>query len=325
VRYLVTGCAGFIGSHVVERLLTEGHDVLGLDDFSTGHERFLSVARKSPRFRFLRADLLGPAPLSEALTGCDAVIHLAANADVRFGPHYPRRDLEQNTIATANLLDAMRAAGVSKLLFASTAAVYGEPKVVPTPEDAPFPVQTSLYAASKLACEGLIQSYCEAFGFQSWIFRFVSVLGERYTHGHVADFCRQLGQDPSSLRILGDGRQRKSYLHVSDCVDAMILAFGKATEKVNIFNLGSDEHCSVTESAGWICSELGLSPRLEFSGGKRGWVGDNPFVYLDCSRIRKLGWRPSRGIHESVTGTVRWLKSAPWALDSGSNRRKVGF
>src|SRR5262249_54570563 len=156
--------------------------------------------------------------LTEALAGSEFVFHLAANADVRFGTNHPRRDLEQNTIATFNVLEAMRANGIAKIAFSSTGSVYGEAKTIPTPEDAPCPVQTSLYGASKIAGEGLISAYCEGFGFQGWIFRFVSVLGPRYTHGHVFDFFRKLSADPTRLEVLGNGTQRKSYMHVNDCV-----------------------------------------------------------------------------------------------------------
>jgi len=243
-------------------------------------------------------------------------MHLAANADVRFGTEHPRKDLEQNTIATYNVLEAMRANGIKRIAFSSTGSVYGEAAVIPTPEDAPFPVQTSLYGASKLAGEGLIAAYCEGYGFQSWIFRFVSILGERYTHGHVFDFYKQLKQDPTKLRVLGDGKQRKSYLHIQDCIDAMLLAMEKTTDKVNVFNLGVDDYCVVTDSIGWICETLGVKPTLEFTGGDRGWIGDNPFIYLDTARIRALGWSPRLNIREGVLKTVGYLRANEWVLEA---------
>ena len=208
----VTGAAGFIGSNLVDRLLAEGHTVTGFDNFSTGQRRFLESAHLHPGFRLVEGDLLELDAVKSAMTGSDFVFHLAANADVRFGPDHPRRDLEQNTIVTWNVLEAMRASGAKRIAFSSTGSVYGEPDVFPTPETAPFPVQTSLYAASKLAAEGMIAAYATAFGYQSWIFRFVSILGERYTHGHVLDFYRQLLEHPERLDVLGNGRQRKSYL-----------------------------------------------------------------------------------------------------------------
>ena len=204
MTYVVTGCAGFIGSNLVDRLLRDGHAVVGYDNFSTGQPEFLSDAGRSPRFTLVRGDTLDLDALTAATRGAEAVFHLAANADVRFGTDDPRRDLEQNTVATFNVLEAMRGNGIRRIAFASTGSIYGEPEVFPTPETAPFPVQTSLYGASKLAAEGLIQAYCEGFGFQGHIFRFVSILGERYTHGHVVDFYRQLRADPSRLHVLGN-------------------------------------------------------------------------------------------------------------------------
>src|SRR5688500_16061125 len=233
----VTGCAGFIGSTLCDRLLDAGYAVVGLDNFSTGMARFLEHARENPRFRLIQGDLLETNVINEAMRGADSVLHLAANADVRFGTAHPRKDIEQNTIATFNVLEAMRTNGVRRIAFASTGSIYGEPQIFPTPENAPFPVQTSLYGASKLAGEGLISAYCEGFGFQGYIFRFVSILGERYTHGHVFDFYRKLLQNPEELPVLGNGLQRKSYLYVQDCVDAMLLALERSTERVNIFNL----------------------------------------------------------------------------------------
>ncbi|MGH9147644.1 MAG: NAD-dependent epimerase/dehydratase family protein, partial [Vicinamibacterales bacterium] len=248
MRAFVTGGAGFIGSTLVDRLLDEGHTVVAFDNFSTGQTRFLERARHLSGFELVRGDTLDPPAVVAAMRGADTVFHLAANADVRFGTNHPRLDLEQNTIATFNVLEAMRANGIRRIMFASTGSIYGEATVIPTPESAPFPVQTSLYGASKLAGEGLIQAYCEGFGFQAWIFRFVSILGERYTHGHVFDFYKSLKVDPTRLRVLGNGRQRKSYLYIQDCLDAILLAMSRAGEHVNIFNLGTDEYCLVNDS-----------------------------------------------------------------------------
>jgi len=317
-KVFITGCAGFIGSNLANRLLSKGHEVVGLDNFSTGQERFLPDTQQNSKFRLIRGNLLDEASLKEGMAGCDMVFHLGANADVRFGTDHPRRDLEQNTQATFNVLEAMRANGITKIAFSSTGSVYGEAKVFPTPEDAPFPVQTSLYGASKLAGESLIQAYCEGFGFQSWIFRFVSILGERYTHGHVFDFYKQLRNDPSCLRILGNGKQRKSYLYIQDCLDAILLAVDGAKEKVNIFNLGVDGYCQVNDSIGWICREMGVSPKLEYTGGDRGWVGDSPFIFLDTKKIQSLGWKPTVSIEEAVLRTVRWLRENEWVLGARS-------
>jgi UDP-glucose 4-epimerase len=252
------------------------------------------------------------------MAGSDIVFHFAANADVRFGTHHPFKDLEQNTIVTYNVLEAMRANGIRKIAFSSTGSVYGEAAVFPTPENAPFPVQTSLYGNSKVAAEGLISSYCEGFGFQGFIFRFVSILGERYTHGHVFDFYQQLRADPSKLEVLGNGKQRKSYLYIHDCIDAVMVAIEKATAPVNIFNLGQDEYCEVNQSIGWICQRLKLTPELTYTGGERGWIGDNPFIFLDCSRIRSLGWTPRMSIRDGVVATLEYLIANPWVVEARS-------
>lgn len=313
---IITGCAGFIGSNLVDRLLANGHQVTGIDNFSTGQRQFLDSVLVHPNFRLIQGDLLNLDALRLAFTGCEAVFHLAANADVRFGTDYPRKDLEQNTIATYNVLEAMRANGIKKIVFSSTGSVYGEAPVVPTPEDGPFPIQTSLYGASKVAGEGLIAAYCEGFGFQSWIFRFVSILGERYTHGHVFDFYQKLKADPTRLSVLGNGKQRKSYLYVQDCIDAILLAMDKANDKVNIFNLGVDGYCEVNDSIAWICEELGVKPKLEYSGGDRGWIGDNPFIFLDTKKIQSLGWKPQWGIKDGVVKTVEYLRANEWVFEA---------
>ena len=319
MRSFVTGAAGFIGSSVTDRLLAEGHDVTGWDNFSTGQNEFVQGALQQKNYRLIRGDNLDLAALTETMEGCDTVFHFAANADVRFGIKHSRRDLEQNTLATFNVLEAMRTNGVNRIAFSSTGSVYGEAEVIPTPEDCPFPVQTSLYGASKVAGEGLIEAYCEGFGFEGYIFRFVSILGERYTHGHVFDFYRQLLQHPDHLRVLGDGTQRKSYLYVSDCVLAVLQAVQSgsarnAKHRSKVYNLGAPEYCRLTDSIGWICDYLGLSPKLEFTGGDRGWVGDNPFIFLDTKKIQEIGWRATVSIREAVERTVNWLRENQWVL-----------
>ena len=309
MRVLVTGAAGFIGSHMVDRLLAAGHSVIGFDNFSTGQRRFLHGALANSRFVLREADLLDRPALSAAMHGIDLVVHLAANADVRFGTQHPRKDLDQNTIATWNVLETMREQGCMRIVFSSTGSIYGEPEIFPTPETCPFPIQTSLYGASKLAAEGLIQAYCEGFRMQAYIFRFVSILGERYSHGHVFDFYRQLSEHPDHLHVLGNGHQKKSYLYVQDCIDAILTALDRADKKVNIFNLGTDEYCEVNDSIGWICSYLGLHPKIAYAGGERGWIGDSPFILLDCSKIRSLGWRPKFSIREAVLATIKYVST----------------
>jgi UDP-glucose 4-epimerase len=315
MKTFITGGAGFIGSNLADRLLAAGHVVTVYDNFSTGQRAFLDEAKQSPRFTLIEGDLLSLGDLKRAMAGQEFVFHLAANADVRFGTHHPGKDLEQNTIATFHVLEAMRANGVRRLAFSSTGSIYGEPSVFPTPEDAPFPIQTSLYGASKLAGEGLIAAYATGFGFQGYVFRFVSILGERYTHGHVFDFYRKLRDNPHEIEVLGNGRQRKSYLYVQDCIDAMLLAIDKAKEPINVFNLGTDEHSTVDDSLAWICSHLDLNPKRNYSGGERGWIGDSPFIFLDAAKIRSLGWKPRLSIREAVLRTLQYLQDNPWVLE----------
>lgn len=314
-RIFVTGAAGFIGSNLVDRLLADGKTVVGYDNLSTGRPEFLAQARQSPGFRFIEGDVLDGGALTAAMVDVETVFHLSANADVRFGLDHPRKDLDQNTVATFNVLEAMRANGVGSIAFSSTGSIYGEAAVIPTPEDAPFPVQTSLYGASKLAGEGLIAAYAEGYGMTAHIFRFVSILGERYTHGHVFDFSRRLSQDPTTLHVLGNGRQRKSYLYVHDCIDAMLHAMARARDKVNIFNLGTDHYVEVNDSIGWITRHLGVTPKLVYAGGERGWVGDNPFIFLDTKRIRDLGWAPKLSIEQGIVRTLAWLQANPWIYE----------
>ena len=316
MKALVTGGAGFIGSNLVDRLLARGDEVVAYDNFSTGRREFLAEALPNPRFRLVEGDVLDGDALAAAMTGVDMVFHLGANADVRFGTEHPQKDLDQNTIATFRVLEAMRQAGVKRIAFSSTGSIYGDATVFPTPEDAPFPVQTSLYGASKLACEGLISAYCEGFGFQTWIFRFVSILGERYTHGHVFDFYKRLTADPTHLHVLGNGKQRKSYLYVQDCIDAIFTAIERTEGKSVILNLGTDEYCEVNGSIGWITEALGIKPRLTYAGGERGWIGDSPFILLDCARMRRLGWAPKLSIREGILRTLTYLRANPWLIES---------
>jgi UDP-glucose 4-epimerase len=315
LKAFVTGGAGFIGSTLVDRLLARGDEVVAYDNLSTGRKAFLRDAETNRRFKLIEGDVLDRESMSAAMRGADFVFHLAANADVRFGTDHPERDLQQNTIATFRVLEAMRENGIKRLAFSSTGSIYGEPTVFPTPEDGPFPVQTSLYGASKLACEGLISAYCEGFGFSAWIFRFVSILGERYTHGHVFDFYQRLRTDPLTLHVLGNGGQRKSYLYVQDCIDAIFTALQGVEGKAAVFNLGANEYCTVNDSIGWITGALGITPRLTYAGGDRGWIGDSPFIFLDCARIRRLGWAPKLSIQQGILRTLDYLRANPWLID----------
>jgi UDP-glucose 4-epimerase len=316
MRVAATGGAGFIGSNLVRALVDRGDDVLIIDNFDRGRREYIEDVLADPRASLTACDIVAePEALRDAFDGADVVVHLAANADVRFGLQHPDRDLEQNVIGTHNVLEAVRHAGVSELVFSSTGSIYGEAELIPTPEDAPFPQQTSLYGASKLAAEGFIAAYAEGYGLNATIYRFVSILGRAYSRGHVLDFVDQLVRHPGELHILGDGRQRKSYLEVTDCVDAIVGRLGRANG-FEVFNLGVNDYCTVDESAGWICERLGVSPRRTYSGGRRGWIGDNPFIFLDTTRIEQTGWRPRFTIREAVERTVDYLLEHQWALGS---------
>jgi UDP-glucose 4-epimerase len=314
-RACITGGAGFIGSTLADRLSLDGVEVVILDDFRTGRREFLSELLARPNTTLIEGDVLDRSALARAVDGCDWVFHMQANADVRHGLKTPTRDLEQNTIATSNVLEAMRAASVSRIAFASTGSVYGEPEVFPTPEDCPFPVQTSLYAASKLAGEGLIGAYATGYGFTGLICRFVSILGERYTHGHLFDFYRALERDPTSLRVLGDGRQEKSYLYVQDCVSAILTAAHHHEDEpgAHIYNLGTEQTIVVDRSIAIIAEHMGLEPSIEHTGGLRGWPGDSPLIRLDTTRIRSLGWTPSLSIEQSIVRTLDWFDRNDYA------------
>ena len=307
MRILITGVAGFVGSNFLDYLLSKGHHIIGVDNFSTGKKEFIENSIDNSNFTFLNFDLLNLRDLKKATKNIDIVFHFAANADVRFGLQHPDKDLQQNTIVTFNVLEAMRYNDVKKIIFSSTGSVYGEPNEFPTPENCAFPIQTSLYGASKLAAEGLIQAYCEGYNFQAWIFRFVSLLGERYSHGHVFDFYNKLRLDPNKLEVLGDGTQKKSYLYIKDCIHAVMTALEKSNQKINIFNLGNYEYSEVKDSVKWIIEYLGLSPEIIYLGGKRGWVGDNPFIHLDISKILNLGWKPKLDIKSGIIKTISYL------------------
>ena len=327
-KIFITGAAGFIGSNLVDRLLAQKRSVVGWDNFSTGQRRFLDGALAHPGFKLVEGDNLDLPALTGAMAGCDFVFHLAANADIKDGWKHPRKDLEQNTLATFNVLEAMRANGVRRIAFSSTGSTYGEALVTPerpTPENDAFPIQTSLYAASKVAGEGLLSSYAEGGQIdEAYIFRFVSILGERYTHGHVFDFYQQLLEHPDRLRVLGDGQQRKSYLYVQDCLDAMLHVIGSQTARnaphhTQIYNLGTPEFVRVNDSIDHICKALGVSPNLEYTGGDRGWIGDNPFIFLDTKKIQATGWRPRLTIAQGIEKTLRWLQANRWVYEARSS------
>ena len=316
-RVLVTGGAGFVGSHIVDRLVSLGSDVTVYDNFSTGNKRFLE--QSAGKIKTVAADVLDFADLAKSMRGADFVFHMAASADVKCNLDEPTKCLNQNTVATSNVLEAMRKNDVRGIAFASSGSVYGEPSVIPTPEDAPFPVQTSLYGASKVACEGMLQAYSAGYGLDVFIYRFVSQMGERYSHGCVFDFYRKLLANPKSLEILGDGRQKKSYLYVKDCVEGILMSIAAAKEKMNVYNVGHDDYLEVTPIAEIVCERLGLkNVRFRYTGGKRGWIGDSPFIHLDITKLKSTGWKPTLSIPDCVRKTVDWLKENQWVLEERS-------
>ena len=310
MKILITGVAGFIGSNLNDFLLNKGHKVIGVDNFSTGKDLFLSKAIKSKNFSLIKSDICNLDINDTRFKEIDVIVHLAANADVKDGPKHPKKDLQENTINTSTVLELARCNKVKRFIFSSTGSVYGEHIEVPTKENASFPIQTSLYGASKLAGESLITAYSYAYGLESYIFRFVSILGQRYTHGHVVDFYNKLMSNNKQLEILGDGTQTKSYLHVKDCVRALYKAIKnkKNPKLINIFNIGTPETITVTDSANIIANKLGFNPVFIYSGGDRGWIGDNPLIHLCCNKIKKeLQWEPVFTIKESLIDTVDYL------------------
>lgn len=316
MKALVTGGAGFIGSHVVDELLRRGYEVVVYDNLSTGFSRHLEPALSNGRVDLITGDILDSERLTRAMEGASTVFHLAANADVRGGRANTHVDLEQNTLGTHRVLEAMRTLEIMEIVFTSSATVYGEPNVFPTPEDY-SPLQTSLYGASKLAAEAMIQAYGEYFGIRSYIFRFVSWIGERYSHGVVYDFVNKLRADPKCLEILGDGNQKKSYLYVEDGIRGIFLAKDRIDRLKNVLNLGHLDYMNVQDLARIVCDEMGLkNVSFRFTGGRRGWLGDSPFVHLDVSRVQQAGFDPKVSIEEGIRRTVRYLLDNPWLLEA---------
>ena len=299
MKIVVTGGAGFIGSHVVDRLIGENHEIVVLDNLSSGDEKFMAPHRGKENFQFQKVDLLHN-DIAGFFEDAEAVWHLAANPEVRIGAENTRIHLEQNVIATYNVLEAMRRKEVPRILFTSTSTVYGEADQLPTPEEYPT-IPISLYGASKLAGEALIASYCHTFGMHAWIYRFANVIGQRSSHGVIYDFINKIRSNPLELEILGDGAQTKSYIYVADCIEAMLAGL-QAEGKVNIFNIGSNDMISVKRIAEIVGDELHVSPRPEFkyTGGKRGWIGDVPVMLLDVSKLNKTGWKQRYNSEEAV-------------------------
>jgi len=302
MKCFVTGGAGFIGSHLVDRLLAEGNSVVVYDSFSLGRKKLIEHNFSNPKFSFVRADLLDAGKLAKEMKGSDIVFHLAANSDIIQSAKKTNIDLEQGTIATYNVLEAMRSSNIKKIVFSSSNVVYGEAKKMPTTENYGPCLPISMYGASKLACEGLITAFCHNFGFKAWIYRFVNIIGQRSTHGVVLDFYRKLQKNPGVLEVLGDGKQSKPYLEVKDCVDGMLFGLKHAHNQVNLFNLGTAGVTSVSTIARLVIDELNLNAKIKYTGGSRGWPGDVSTVSIDVSKIKALGWTPK---HDSSDEAVR--------------------
>ncbi len=305
MRYFVTGGAGFIGSHLVDRLADTG-DVTVYDNLSPGKAEFVRHHLKRNNFHFIRADLLELDALKKAMKDQDVVFHMAANSDARAGIKDTDLDLRLGTIATYNVLEAMRVNAVKKIIFASSSTVHGETRLTPVTEDHGPQQPISLYGASKLASEGLITAFCHLFDMQAWIFRFANVVGARATHGVIFDFINKLKQNAKELEILGDGTQEKPYIHVEDCVDGFLYGFQHSNDRVNVFNLGTNSSTSVSAIARVLVEEMGLPEvKFKYTGGNRGWPGDVPQVRYDTSKMERLGWKPRYTSDEAVRRGIR--------------------
>jgi UDP-glucose 4-epimerase len=307
-RIFVTGGAGFIGSCLVDRLIEKGNVITVFDNLSSGKIEFIEKYLENPNFMLIEGDLLDITEIERACRDIDLVFHVAANPDVKLGASDTKVHFDQNILATYNLLEAMRKNNIQKIAFTSTSTVYGEANTIPTPENYGPLVPISLYGASKLACEALITSYSHTFDMQAWIFRFANIVGSRSTHGIIVDFIKKLRENPALLEILGDGKQEKSYLNVSECVDAILFAIEISKEDVNIFNIGSEDTISATKIAETIVEEMRLSDvSFSYTGGNRGWKGDVPKMRLSIEKLKAIGWKPVYSSEKSVRETARAL------------------
>lgn len=304
MHYFITGGSGFIGSHLVDKLIQKG-SVTVYDNLSSGKKDYLKQHFGKKNFKFIQADLLNRKTLKRALDGSDLVFHLAANPDIRTGEKSPQIDFRQGTVATYNLLEAMRLSGVKKIVFSSSSTVFGVPTIWPTPEDYGPMQPISIYGASKLSCEGMVSAYAHMFDMQSWIFRFANIVGKRATHGIIIDLVKRLKRNPKNLEVLGDGNQKKSYLLVEDCVDAMLFAFQKAQNTVNLFNLGTADTIKVSEIVQILIKKSGLKKvKINYTGGRQGWRGDVPLMLLDIKKLSRLGWKTKYNSRQAIEKAI---------------------
>jgi len=310
MKVFVTGGAGFIGSHLVDRLIDEKNKVTVYDNLSSGKKQFITHHLQKDNFTFIEADLLDLENVKKEIKDHDVVFHIAANPDVRLGaqkPEIARKDI----IATYNLLDAMRMNDIKKIVFSSSSTIYGETPTFPLPESYGPLLPISVYGAAKLAAEGLVSSFCHTFDIQGWIFRFANVVGERGTHGVIVDFINKLERNPKELEILGDGKQKKPYLYVKECVDGMLFGFKHANEQINIFNLGCDTTTEVTRIGELVVEEMGLKDvTFKYTGGKRGWKGDVPQFQFDITKINNLGWKAVHASDEVIRMAIKDVLNA---------------
>jgi UDP-glucose 4-epimerase len=309
IKYFVSGGAGFIGSHLVDKLIQVG-DVIVYDNFLAGHKEFIEQHITNPNFHLIEGDLLDEAKLNKAIANVNVVFHFAANSDARLGITNPRLDLNLETMATFNLLEAMKNNQINEIVFASSGTVYGETPIIPLKENYGPLLPISLYGAGKLACEGLISAFCDTFNMRGWIFRFANIIGKRATHGVIYDFINKLAKNPSELEILGDGSQRKPYLYVDDCISGILWGYKHSKEKINLYNLGCPTTTDVKTIASILIDKMGLkNVQIKYTGGDRGWIGDVPQVCYDVSKINKIGWKAQMTSDEAVAKAIEDMLS----------------
>ena len=306
MKVFVTGGAGFIGSHLVDKLIDKGNIVTIYDNLSSGKKQYVQQHLENDNFTFIKADLLNLKRVKKEIKGHDAVFHLAANPHVRLGEKQTDLDLKYETIATYNVLESVRANDIKKIVFSSSSVVYGETPEISLTETYGPTLPISLYGAGKLASEGLISAFCGTFDLQAWIYRFANVVGTRGTHGVIVDFIEKLKKNPKELEILGDGKQCKPYLHVSDCVEGIIFGLEHSHDKINLLNLGCKTNTTVTKIAEMVVEEMGLNDvSFKYTGGKRGWKGDVPRFQLDAGKMNKLGWNERYTSDEAVKKAIK--------------------